>query len=241
MARTHQSTLSGRKPAPSNLKKPPVLEEDDEMQLKPHPRQIVTNIMTTNDKNNKDNDNFSDNENENDNNDNDSSNGEVEGVEEVEDVQIDLQAKDNDNTKSKTWKRSIPTYCETSISTSSTSENGFALLSDGACLFSDKHVVNKLNLTRVPNKITTTTNKNVPYKNDKPLDTLTLTETTISIQKITKDIFPMCCFIAQPNHANSIIWYILHKLGYASAHHDKDHSHQWHAMQKIVIETITKL
>jgi len=148
----------------------------------------------------------------------------VEGVEEVEEVQIDLQAKDDDNTKSKTCKRSIPKYCETSISTSSTSENGFALLRDGACLFSDKPGINKLNLTRVSNKVTTTTTKNVPYKNNKPLDMLTLTETTIAIQKITKDIFPTCQFIAQPNHADSIIWYILHKLGYHGAHHDKDHS-----------------
>ncbi len=225
MARTRQSTLSGRKPAPSNLKKPPVLEEDDEMQLKPCPKQIVTNIMTTNDKNNKDkdNDNFSDNENENDNNDNDSSNGEVEGVEEVEEVQIDLQAKDDDNTKSKTCKRSIPKYCETSISTSSTSENGFALLSDGACLFSDKHVVNKLNLTRVSNKVTTTTNKNVPYENNKPLDTLTLTETTIAIQKITKDFF---------QHVGSLLNLTMPILLYGTFFIN------WDTMVHIVIKTV---
>jgi len=102
-------------------------------------------------------------------------------------------------------------------------------------------VINKLNLIRVPNKVTTTTNKNVPYKNEKPLDTLTLAETTIAIQKITKDIFPTCHLIAQPNHANCIIWYILHKLGYDGAHCDKDHSCHWHATQKIVIKTITKL
>jgi len=244
MARTRRSTLSGRKPAPPNWKKPPVLEEDDEMQLKPWPKQIVTNIVTRNDQNNIVNDNLSDNENENDNIDNDSSNGKLEGVEEVEDMQIDLQVKHDDNTKTKTCKRSIPTYCETSISTSATSstaENGLASLCDGASLISDKPGINKLNLTRVSNKVTTSTTKNVPYKNDKPLDTLTLTETTIAIQRITKDIFPTCQFTAQPNHADSIIWYILHKLGYHGAHHDKDHSRRWHATWKIVIETITKL
>jgi len=239
MARTRRTTLSGRKPAPSTLKKPPVMEEDDEMQLKPRPKEIVTNSMRSNDNHTYANNNFNENENADDNNDNDNDDDKDSKVEEVEEPQIDLQANHNDKTKSKPYKRSIPQFCKTSISTSSTSQNG--LLSGAASLFNGKRVVNKLNLTRVSNKVTTTTNKNVPYEHEKPLDTLSLTETTIAIQKITKDIFPTCRFIAQPSHADSIVWYILHKLGYIGSDHDKERCRRWHAMRKIVIETITKL
>jgi len=214
------------------------MEEDDEMQLKPRPKEIVTNSMRSNDNHTYANNNFNENENADDNNDNDNDDDKDSKVEEVEEPQIDLQVNHNDETKLKPYKGSIPKFCKTSISTSSTSDG---LLSDGVSLFNDKRVVNKLNLTRVPSKVTTTTNKNVPYKNQKPLDTLSLTETTIAIQKIMKDIFPTCCFIAQPSHADSIVWYILHKLGYVGADHDKECCRRWHATRKIVIETITKL
>jgi len=86
-----------------------------------------------------------------------------------------------------------------------------------------------------------TTKKNAPYDKDKPLDKLTPTETTIAIDKVTKDIFPMCHFIMHPNDVDSIIWYILHKLGYDGVNCGQDCYCHWNATQKVVIKMITRL
>jgi len=64
-------------------------------------------------------------------------------------VQIDLQANkdlEDDDMQFKRHDRTIPKYCETSVSTSTNSENASILLSGSACLLGDNCVANKLNL-----------------------------------------------------------------------------------------------
>jgi len=225
MARTCHNTISRKKSAPTASTKTHVMEEDDEMQLKQHPKEIVNSTKTSEIHNNN---------NVMGNYENNSTNGEDIGAE------IDLQADEDledGNMQFKGQETTIAKYSETSVTNSSNSETASVLFSGNAC-----SVANKFNLmSSVPNKVMATTNKNAQHQKDKPLDTLTQTETTIAIQKITKDIFPTCHFIAQPNHADSITWYILHKLGYDGVNHGQDCSCHWNATGKVVIKMITRL
>jgi len=222
MARTCRNTISRKKSAPAASTKTHVMEEDDEMQLKQRPKEITNSTKMRE---------ISNNNNVMGNYDNNSTNGEDIGAE------IDLQVDDNledGDMQLKKPETTMAKYCETSVTNSSNSETASVLFSGSAC-----SVANKFNLTsKVPNKVMATTNKNAQYQKDKPLDTLTQTEITIAILKITKDIFPTCHFIAQPNHADSIIWYILHKLGYDGVNHGQDRSCHWNATGKLVNRTI---
>jgi len=223
MARTCLTTMSRKKSAPANCKKSPVMEENDEMQLKQHPKEIANHIKTSEShKNNNVMGNY----------DNNSTSGKDIGSEIDLQTDQDLEDLEDNNMKLQIQKRKKPNFCKTSVTTSTNSETASIVL----------YVANKLNLTsKVPNKVMATTKKNAPYDKDKPLDKLNPTETTITIDKATKDIFPTCHFITQPKDADTIIWYILYKLGYDGVNCGQDHSHHWNATGKLVKRMITML
>jgi len=223
MARTCLTTMSGKKSAKVNCKKSPIMKEDDDMQLKQCQKQIANHIHTS----------------ESHNNNNvmgEYDNNSISGNEIDLQMDQDLEDFEDDDMQFKFQGRKKPSCCNTSVTTSTNSETASVVFSGSACC-----VVNKLNLTsKVPKKVVATTKKNAPYDKDKPLDTLTPTETTIAIIKVTKDIFPMCHFML-PNDVDSIIWYILHKLGYDGVNRGQDHSHHWNATGKLVNRMITML
>jgi len=199
------------------------MEEDDEMQLKRCKKQIANHMKTSASHNIN---NVMD---EYDNN-------SISGNEIDLQTDQDLEDFKDDDMQFKFQGRKKPSCCDTSVTTSTNSETASIVFAGSAC-----SVVNKLNLTsKVPKKVVATTKKNAPYDKDKPLDTLTLTETTIAIIKITKDIFPTCRFTL-PNDVDSIIWYILHKLGYDGVNRGQDCSRRWNATGKLVNRTITML
>ena len=69
---------------------------------------------------------------------------------------------------------------------------------------------------------TTETSKTVIFENDIPLQKLGDIETDVVIKAVTDIIYPTCRFVAQPEHLESAICYILKKIGYGRPDQDKE-------------------
>jgi len=88
---------------------------------------------------------------------------------------------------------------------------------------------------------TTEMSKTVIFEKDIPLQTLGNIETDIVIKAVTDIIYPTCQFVAQPEHLESAICYILKKIGYGRPDQDKEQTKRWACTTRLVMDTITNL
>jgi len=88
---------------------------------------------------------------------------------------------------------------------------------------------------------TTESSKTVIFEKDIPLQTLGNIETDVVIKAITDFIYPTCRFVAQPEHLESAICYILKKIGYGRPDQDKERTKRWACTTRLVMDTITNL
>jgi len=88
---------------------------------------------------------------------------------------------------------------------------------------------------------TTEMSKTVIFENDIPLQKLGDIETDVVIKAVTDIIYPTCRFVAQPEHLESAICYILKKIGYGRPDQDKERTKRWACTTRLVMDTITNL
>jgi len=88
---------------------------------------------------------------------------------------------------------------------------------------------------------TTEMSKTVIFGNDILLQKLRDIETDVVIKAVTDIIYPTCRFVAQPEHLESAICYILKKIGYGRPDQDKERTKRWACTTRLVMDTITNL